>query len=70
MSKFEAICDLMKSENGPVIAGVGGIVLLVGGHYVVNNKYKAEMKKGESSITLAPSTTAPEQANNGQEQPE
>ena len=49
MSKFEAICDVMKSDGGPVIAGVGAITLLVGGYYATKRNYKAEVRKGDAS---------------------
>ena len=45
MSKFESICDVMKSDGGPVIAGVGVITVLVGGYYLTKRGYKGEVKK-------------------------
>lgn len=68
MSKFEAICDVMKSDGGPVIVGVGAITLLVGGYYVTKRNYKAEVQKGDVSASLSPASasqehvTAPENA--------
>ena len=54
MSKFETICDVLKSDGGPVIFGTGAITLLVGGYYFVKGKYRAEVKTGDASATLAP----------------
>ena len=68
MSKFEAFCDVMKSDGGPVIAGVSAITLLVGGYYVTKRNYKAEVQKGDASASLSPASaeqaqvTAPENA--------
>lgn len=59
------MCDVMKSDNDPVIAGVGGIVILVGGHMLMKNRYKAEVKKGDNSFTLAPAVQR-EKEENGQ----
>ena len=60
MSKFEAMCEVMKSENGPVIAGIGGIVLLVGGYYLTRNRYSAEYKNGDKSVSVTPGQLAEE----------
>lgn len=62
MSKLEAICDVMKSDGGPVIAGVGAITVLVGGYYLTKRGYKGELKKGETTASLAPASPAPEEA--------
>ena len=59
MSKFESICDVMKSDGGPVIAGVGTITVLVGGYYLTKRGYKCEVKKGETTITVAPASPTP-----------
>ena len=61
MSKFESICDVMKSDGGPVIAGVGAITVLVGGYYLTKRGYKGELKKGETTASLAPTSPAPEE---------
>ena len=61
MSKFESICDVMKSDGGPVIAGVGAITVLVGGYCLTKRGYKGELKKGETTSSLAPTSTAPEE---------
>lgn len=60
MSKFEAICDVMKSDGGPAIAGVGAITLLVGGYYLAKRNYRAEVKKGDASVALSPAQPAAE----------
>lgn len=61
MSKFEAICDVLKSDGGPVIFGTGAITLLVGGYYLAKGKYRAEVKKGDASAALAPAQATIEQ---------
>jgi len=61
MSKFESICDVMKSDGGPVIAGVGAITVLVGGYYLTKRGYKGEVKKGEITGSLGPTSSAPEE---------
>lgn len=52
MMNFEHIADVLKSDNGPVIAGLGAVVLLVGGHYVTKSRYRVEAKK--ESFTMEP----------------
>ena len=52
MMNFESIADVMKSDNGPVIAGLGAVVLLVGGHCVTKSRYRVEAKK--ESFTMEP----------------
>ena len=61
MSKFEAICDVMKSDGGPVIAGVGAITLLVGGYYATKRNYMAEVRKGDASVSFSPASVPQEQ---------
>jgi len=61
MSKFEAICDVMKSDGGPAIVGVGAITLLVGGYYLAKGNYHAEVKKGDISAALAPAQPVADQ---------
>ncbi len=62
MSKFESMCDVMKSDGGPVIAGIGAITVLVGGYYLSKRGYKGELKKGETTVSLTPASLAqPEQ---------
>lgn len=61
MSKFEAICDVMKSDGGPVIAGVGAITLLVGGYYATKRNYKAKVRKGDASVSFSPASVPQEQ---------
>ena len=52
MMNLEHIADVLKSDNGPVIAGLGAVVLLVGGHYVTKSRYRVEAKK--ESFTMEP----------------
>ena len=52
MMNFEHIADVLKSDNGPVIAGLGAVVLLVGGHYVTKSRYRVEANK--ESFTMEP----------------
>ncbi len=52
MMNFEHIADVLKSDNGPVIAGLGAVVLLVGGHCVTKSRYRVEAKK--ESFTMEP----------------
>ena len=54
MMNLEHIADVLKSDNGPVIAGLGAVVLLVGGHYVTKSRYRVEAKK--ESFTMEPAT--------------
>ena len=61
MINLESITDVMKSDNGPVIAGLGAVVLLVGGHYVTKSRYRVEAKKeGFTMEPAAEQTTAPD----------
>ncbi len=52
MMNLEHIADVLKSDNGPVIAGLGAVVLLVGGHCVTKSRYRVEAKK--ESFTMEP----------------
>ena len=54
MSKFEAFCDVLKSDGGPAIIGVGAVGVIVGGYYLSKCGYKAEVKNGDKCISLAP----------------
>ena len=56
MSNVEASSNMFNSENAPVIAGIGGIVLLVGIDRVAKNRYRVEGKK--DSLTIEPAATA------------
>lgn len=67
MGKFESFTKMLESENGPVIAGVGGIVLLVGGHYLTKRNYKVEAKNDKKSLTVAPVVAAEESAEETEE---
>ena len=59
MINLESIADVMKSDNGPVIAGLGAVVLLVGGHYVTKSRYWVEAKK--ESFTMEPAAEQPKE---------
>ena len=52
MMNLEHIADVLKSDNGPVIAGLGAVVLLGGGHCVTKSRYRVEAKK--ESFTMEP----------------
>ena len=52
MIKLEEIGKMMNSENAPVIAGIGGIVIMVGIDRVTRSRYRVEGKK--DSITIEP----------------
>ena len=52
MIKLEEIGKMMNSENAPVIAGRGGIVIMVGIDRVTRSRYRVEGKK--DSITIEP----------------
>ncbi len=56
MSNMEALTNMVNSENAPVIAGIGGIVLLVGIDRITRSRYRVEGKK--DSITIEPATAA------------
>ena len=60
MSKLEAICEIMKSDGGPVIAGVGAITVLVGGYYLTKRGYKGEVKRGDITVSLSPASPTAE----------
>ena len=54
MGKLETLCDVMKSDSGPAIAGIGAVAFMVGGYYFSRRGYKAEVKKGDSTVTISP----------------
>lgn len=56
MSKLEEIKDMMNNDNAPVIAGIVGIVALVGIDRITKASYKVDASK--DSITLAPAAEA------------
>ena len=60
MSKIEAVAKVFEGENGPVIAGISGITLLVGCHYLTKRNYRVEAKNDKKSITLGPAATEAE----------
>ena len=45
MSKIEAVAKVFEGENGPVIAGIGGLMFLVGCRYLTKGNYRVEAKK-------------------------
>ena len=55
MSKIEAVAKVFEGENGPVIAGISGITLLVGCHYLTKRNYRVEAKNDKKSFILGPS---------------
>ena len=61
MSNMEALSNMFNNENAPVIAGIGGIVLLVGIDRVTKNRYRVEGKKDSITIEPAAATAPPEQ---------
>ena len=56
MSKLEEIKGMMNNDNAPVIAGIVGIVALVGIDRITKASYKVDASK--DSITLAPAAEA------------
>ena len=65
MSKLEEIKDMMNNDNAPVIAGIVGIVALVGIDRITKASYKVDASK--DSITLAPAGEAEKPQPQGQE---
>ena len=62
MSNMEALSNMFNNENAPVIAGIGGIVLLVGIDRVTKNRYRVEGKKDSITIEPAAAAASPAQA--------
>ncbi len=62
MTNMEALTSMINSENAPVIAGIGGIVLLVGIDRVTKSRYRVEGKKDSITIEPAASPAPAEQA--------
>ena len=60
MSNMEALSNMFNSENAPVFAGIGGIVLLVGIDRVTKNRYRVEGKKDSLTIEPAAAEAPPE----------
>lgn len=54
MNKFESMCEVMKSDGGVAVAAITGISLVAGGYYFSKRGYKADVRKGENSVTIAP----------------
>lgn len=69
MSKIESIAKVFESENGPVIAGIGGIMFLVGCRYLTKGNYRVEAKNDKKSFTLGPASQAAEAAADETEEP-
>ena len=61
MTNMEALTNMVNSENAPVIAGIGGIVLLVGIDRMTKGRYRIEGKKDSITIEPAAATAPPEQ---------
>ena len=61
MTNMEALTNMVNSENAPVIAGIGGIVLLVGIDRMTKGRYRVEGKKDSITIEPAAATAPPEQ---------
>ena len=57
MSKLEVLKKMFDSENGGLIAAIGGIVAVFSIDRITKNHYKADVKK--DSITLSPPSAAP-----------
>ncbi|MBR3356959.1 MAG: hypothetical protein IKG46_03940 [Solobacterium sp.] len=57
MSKLEVIEKMFDSENGGLIAAIGGIVLVYGIDRITKYHYTADVNK--DSITLSPSSADP-----------
>ena len=52
-----AIAQVMGGKNGPIIAGILGIVSLVGMYYVVSENYKFSGTVGNKGFSLEPANT-------------
>ena len=61
MTNMEALTNMVNSENAPVIAGIGGIVLLVGIDRMTKGRYRVKSKKDSITIEPAAATAPPEQ---------
>lgn len=62
MTNMEALTNMVNSENAPVIAGIGGIVLLVGIDRMTKGRYRVEGKKDSITIEPAAAVAPPKQA--------
>lgn len=65
MIKMEDLKDMLNSVNAPVIAGIAGIVALVGIDCITKHNYKMDASK--DSASLAPAQTEPEQSESNKE---
>ena len=61
MTNMEALTNMVNSENAPVIAGIGGIVLLVGIDRMTKGRYRVEGKKDSITIEPVAAPAPPEQ---------
>lgn len=61
MNNMEVLTNMVNSENAPVIAGIGGIVLLVGIDRMTKGRYRVEGKKDSITIEPAAAPAPPEQ---------
>ena len=61
MHNMEVLTNMVNSENASVIAGIGGIVLLVGIDRMTKGRYRVEGKKDSITIEPAAATAPPEQ---------
>ena len=61
MNNMEVLTNMVNSENASVIAGIGGIVLLVGIDRMTKGRYRVESKKDSITIEPAAATAPPEQ---------
>lgn len=50
----DVIVQVLGGKNGPIIAGILGIVSLVGLYYVVNENYKLSGTVGNKGFSLEP----------------
>ncbi len=57
MNRLEVLKKMFDSENGGLIAAIGGIVAVFGIDRITKYHYKADVKK--DSITLSPPSAAP-----------
>ena len=69
MSKIEVGTKVFEGENGPVIAGIGGIMFLVGCRYLTKGNYRVEARNDKKSFTLGPAAQAAEAAADETEEP-
>ena len=61
MSKFENVCELLKSESGPVYVGIAAVALIFVAHCLTKNGYRVTVKTGETTVTVASTSAAAEE---------